>query len=129
MPRLAHRNPSCRRHRVSGQAVVTIDGSDISLGPYGTKASKEQYDRVLGEWLANGRRLPAPGGGTSELSIAELVEQFVVHADGYYRRPDGKPTTEPQTFRSAVRPLVRLLPIFGRNDRVTELGGTGADTK
>ena len=107
-PRLQGRNHSYCRYRASGQAVVTTDGTDIYLGPYGSKASKDQYDRVIGEWLANGRRLPATGGGSSDLAIAELVEQFLVHADGYYRKPDGMPTTEPQTFRSAVRPLVRL---------------------
>ncbi len=108
MPRLAHRNPSYRRHRVSGQAVVTIDGNDVYLGPYGSKASKDQYDRLIGEWLANGRRLPAPNGGVTDLAVAELVEQFLVHADGYYRKADGTPTTEPQTFRSAVRLMLRL---------------------
>jgi hypothetical protein len=46
MPRLIHSNPSYRKHRASGQAVVTIDGKDIYLGPHGTKASRNEYDRV-----------------------------------------------------------------------------------
>jgi hypothetical protein len=49
MPRLINRNPSYRRHRASGQAVVTINGQDVYLGPHGTAASKREYDRVLGE--------------------------------------------------------------------------------
>lgn len=32
MPRLTHLNPAYRRHRTSGQAVVTIDGHDFYLG-------------------------------------------------------------------------------------------------
>ena len=56
MPKLNHQNPSYRKHRASGQAIVTIGGRDIYLGPYGTKASKAEYDRIVSEWLANGRR-------------------------------------------------------------------------
>ena len=32
--------PKYRKHRASGQAVVTLNGRDIYLGPHGTKASK-----------------------------------------------------------------------------------------
>jgi hypothetical protein len=54
--------PSYRRHRQSGQAVVTLpDGlgrrKDILLGKYGTAVSRHEYARVVGEWEANGRRL------------------------------------------------------------------------
>jgi hypothetical protein len=57
MPRLTNRNPSYRRHRASGQAVVTLNGQDVYLGPHGTPASKREYDRVIGEWLARRREL------------------------------------------------------------------------
>ena len=59
MPRLMNRNPSYRRHKASGQAVVTLGGQDVYLGPHGTAASKREYDRVVGEWLARGRQLRA----------------------------------------------------------------------
>jgi hypothetical protein len=42
-------------HRASGQAVVTIAGQDHYLGPHGTTASRIEYDRLVGEWLAAGR--------------------------------------------------------------------------
>ena len=48
--------PAYRKHRRSGQAIVTLSGQDHYLGPHGTKASKSEYDRLVGEWLANGRR-------------------------------------------------------------------------
>ena len=51
--------PAYRKHRRSGQAIVTLSGQDHYLGPHGTKASKSEYDRVVGEWLANGRRTVA----------------------------------------------------------------------
>lgn len=61
MPRLSHALPKYRKHRGSGQAVVTLNGRDRYLGPYGTKASKREYDRLTGEWLANGRYPPILG--------------------------------------------------------------------
>ncbi len=44
--------PSYRRHRPSGQAVVTLDSRDIYLGPYRSPESRAKYDRVVAEWLA-----------------------------------------------------------------------------
>ena len=62
MPRLVRQVPRYCKHRASGQAVVTLSGQDFYLGPYGTKASKLEYDRLIAEWLASGRRpLVAPG--------------------------------------------------------------------
>jgi hypothetical protein len=52
MPRLVKALPSYRKHRSSGQAVVTLNGRDIYLGTHGTQASRIEYDRLTGEWLA-----------------------------------------------------------------------------
>ena len=49
--------PSYRHHKPTGQAVVTLNGKDFYLGPWKSKASIAEYDRLIGEWLANGRRL------------------------------------------------------------------------
>lgn len=46
--------PSYRRAR--GQAVVTLNGIDFYLGPYGSAQCRAEYDRVTAEWLARGRR-------------------------------------------------------------------------
>ena len=59
MPRLINRTPKYCLHRATGRAVVTLDGHDIYLGEHGFKASRREYDRLIGEWLANGRRSPA----------------------------------------------------------------------
>src|SRR5687768_5396343 len=56
MPQLTHRLPKYRKHKISGQAVVTVDGKDVYLWPYGTQASRDQYDRAIKEYIANGRR-------------------------------------------------------------------------
>ena len=53
MPRTAGLStPKYRKHRPTGQAVVTIAGKDHYLGPHGTKASIAEYDRLVGEWMA-----------------------------------------------------------------------------
>lgn len=49
--------PKYAKHRASGQAVVRLCDKDFYPGPHGTKTSKLEYDRLIGEWLANGRRL------------------------------------------------------------------------
>ena len=54
MPQPKSALPQYRKHS-SGQARVTIDGRDHLLGPYGTKASKREYDRLIAEFLAGGR--------------------------------------------------------------------------
>jgi len=52
------RIPAYRKHKPSGQAVVTLNGKDHYLGPHRTAASKEAYNRLVQEWLVRGRRLP-----------------------------------------------------------------------
>jgi len=105
MPKLLHRNPAYRKHRASGQAIVTIDGHDHYLGPYGTRASRGEYDRVIAEWLAAGRHSPVP---ISDLTIAELMVLYLEHCRTYYRRPDGTPTNETDCIIQALRPLKEL---------------------
>jgi len=95
------RVPSYRRHKPSGQAVVTLNGRDIYLGKWGTKASRAEYDRLIGEWLAGGRSLPNADDG---VSVSELVLAYWRFAKRYYRK-DGKPTTALDGVRQSLRPL------------------------
>jgi hypothetical protein len=67
------RLPKYRKHKASGQAIVTLNGRDHYLGPHGTQASKREYDRLTTEWLANGRQSPTVG---SDLTIVELLTRF-----------------------------------------------------
>ena len=46
MPKLRNSVPKYRRHKASGQAVVTLDGKDFYLGPHNSKVSiAEDYYR------------------------------------------------------------------------------------
>lgn len=115
MPKLTRRNPSYRLHRPSGQAIVTLGGRMFYLGTHGSAASNKEYDRRISEWLANGRSLPPAarsGDGTdTRFTVVELIARYLQHVKGYYRKPDGTPTTEQDTIRQALRPLKRL---YGR---------------
>jgi hypothetical protein len=109
MPILTHAVPTYRRHKSTGQAVVTLDGRDFYVGKYKSKKSRDEYDRLVGQWQANGRRLPAalrPTGG--EISVVELIDAYWQHAKQYYVK-DGRPTSEQYCFRSATRPPERSL--------------------
>ena len=104
MPKLSPKTlPKYRKHRPSGRAVVTLDGNYFYLGPYGSKVSRAEYDRVVGEWQANGRKLPTQGA--ADISINELMLAYVQFVEAYYRKPDGTPTTEVANIRYALKPL------------------------
>ena len=71
--------PKYRKHKRSGQAIVTLSGKDFYLGPHGTKASKLEYDRLIGEWLANGRQLPSQNRYEDEYKVAQLCLAYWQH--------------------------------------------------
>src|SRR4051812_17068228 len=72
------RTPSYRLHRPSGQAVVTLDSRDIYLGRYNSPESRAEYDRLIAEWLTNGRRLPGPTSESgTDLTINELLLAYL----------------------------------------------------
>jgi integrase len=97
-----------RKHVASGQAVVTIYGRDIYLGPYGTKASKAEYDRVIGEWLVSGRHPAELATSRFDLTVVEIADRFWNHVQAYYRHPDGTPTSEVECFKHPLKLLNRL---------------------
>ena len=73
------------------------------------EAVQAAYDRLIAEWLANGRRAPASTDTVeNSLSISELLLSFWRHAEQHYRREDGSPTTELDDFRLSLRPLREL---------------------
>ena len=65
-----------------GQAIVTLDGRDFYLGPHGTQTSKREYDRLVGEWQANGRRLPVEPG--TVVTVTELCAAYWRFCKTYY---------------------------------------------
>ena len=94
--------PSYRKHKRSGQAVVTLNGQDFYLGTHGSKASKAEYDRLIGEWLTNGHtRLDVELG---QITISELCSAYWKFAQGYYVK-NGKKTDELAGLKTAIKTL------------------------
>lgn len=80
--KIAARVPSYRLHKASGQAVVTINGRDHYLGKWNTAAGKAKYDRVIAEYLANGRQLKSE----DEKTVEYVTNAYLVFAQQYYRK-------------------------------------------
>jgi integrase len=113
--------PAYRLHRPTGQAVVSFNRRDFYLGKFGTPESRAEYDRLVAEWLSNGRRLtpkatePAddskPARSTKPapvFTIHELVAAYwKQHVTTYYVK-DGRPTSEQDNIRQALRFVIRL---------------------
>ncbi|MAT69910.1 MAG: integrase [Planctomycetaceae bacterium] len=108
MPRISgHSVPKYRKHRASGQAVVTINGHDHYLGPHGTKASRIEYDRLITEWLASGRSA-SYGTPAAVVTVVELANDYVKFAKRHYGDAFN---SEWRRVKFIIRPLVDL---YGR---------------
>ena len=105
------KTPSYRLQKASGRAVVTLNGADRYLGVFGTPESRAAYDRLIAEWLANGRRIPE---ADADVTVVELIAAHWKHAETYYADTPNTLTN----IRHAVRPLKRL---YGRT-RAADFG-------
>jgi len=103
------RIPTYRLHRASGQAIVTLNGQDVYLGPHRSRVSRQEYDRVVGEWLARDRRL-AVDEEKETTTVNEVILRYAEFARSYYVR-DGKSTAEFSPIKQVLK-VVRHL--YGR---------------
>jgi integrase len=104
------RIPKYRLHRPTGLGVVRLNGHDVYLGLHGTPESRQKYERVIAEWLANGRVLPPrppASAPTNGLAMCELMLAFLEHAKRYYVK-NGKSTGEHENVGDALRPVAAL---------------------
>jgi integrase len=108
MPKLApHANPKLCHHKATGRAVVTLNGREFYCGDFGDPAARRKYDRLIAEWIANGR---APLCSESDLSLIEVLASFKQHAKEYYADRDGSLSREGQNYFTL---LVRLGRMYG----------------
>lgn len=99
--------PKYRKH-VHGQARVTINGRDYYLGPWKSKASILEYDRIIAEFLASGRS-PTFGIEKCQLTIAMVMADYLRHAREYYGT--GK-QSELHRIKPALKPVKQLYANF-----------------
>lgn len=109
MPKLKGRVPQYRKHKHSGQAVVTLCGQDHYLGPHGSEQSVREYDRLIAEWLAHERQpLISRRPAAERPTVNHVILAFWNHAKVHYRKTDGSATSELNCYQLALRPLRRL---------------------
>ncbi len=106
MPNPSRRVPKYRHHKATGQAVVTLSGTDFYLGPHGSQVSIAEYDRLVAEWLTSGRRLPRRDE-ESGFTVNELLVAYWGHCERHYQK-NGKPTSEQSCIKVALGPVRRL---------------------
>ena len=103
MPKLKNHIPKlCRHHK--GQAFVKIDGSQVWLGRYGDALTQEKYDRLIAEWLANGRSIPMhiAENDPSPISVTEVIAEYWSYSRAMYAE------NTIHKIKSALRPLQHL---------------------
>ena len=91
--------PSYRHHKASGQAFVHLSGKHVYLGPHGTKLSRDNYDRVVAEWLNRGRSL-SQHQAKAATSIAVLLNGF--------RKSDVIPDSHRDAYAAVIKIMARL---------------------
>jgi len=84
-----------------GRPAFASTGKNHYLGVFGSAASRDAYDRLIGDWIS--KRDPK----RLRLTVDDLALRFLEHAESYYRHLDGTPTRTADHFRMALRPLVQ----------------------
>ena len=82
--------PNRRFHKHSGQAFVVLlchDGVRRChyLGKYNSPESQSEYDRLIGIYTANGRKMPPPESPSKGILVGELAVKYLQWAEGYYQ--------------------------------------------
>ena len=126
-----HSLPQVRLHSGSGHARVRINGTEHWLGRFGSPEAQAAYDRLLAEYLANGRQvaprpkaerqetpppIPQPEAVpanpppdiapvSAEMTVAEVCVLFMEHAKTYYKLSDGRLSSSYDGMLQAVNAL------------------------
>lgn len=96
----------CRLKRPSGKhtAYVTLNGTRVYLGDFGTPEADQAYDRAVSEWISRGRRPCIP---QEDAVIAECVETYLTHVEGYYQN-------SPSSLNRVKYVFKHLLALYSR---------------
>jgi hypothetical protein len=78
--------PKYCQHKASNRAFIRIGGKMYHLGQYGSPASRREYDRIIAEFVTNGRQ---PFQQSDELTIDALILRFLDYAEQERNYCDG----------------------------------------
>ena len=96
--------PKYCKHKPSGRAYVRIGSKMYYLGKYGSDISRREYDRIIAEFVANGRQ---PFYGADEILVEALIARFLDYAEkelNYSTPAEGR-----------IRKILRLLnKLYGK---------------
>ena len=70
--------PKYCHHKSTDRAYVRIKGKTFYLGKYGTQASRREYDRVIAEFVTNGRQA---FHDPDEILVEQLIIRFIDTAE------------------------------------------------
>src|SRR5207237_753791 len=86
--------PAYRLQKARGCAVVTIDGHDHYLGPFGSPSSKQKYAALIRAWQQRqeqpAAKPDAPLMPNDRPAVNELILAYLKHARDYYRLNHGE---------------------------------------
>lgn len=125
MPKLLKRPPKYRLHKSTGQAVVSVHGEVIQLGPFGSPRSHERYQQEVERWRA-GLFQQHPDQAAAEpepieislrdlqvrrwrglpVTLNEIALLYEAYAHGYYVK-NGKLTREGEQVSEMLRLMLR----------------------
>lgn len=100
--------PKLRTHKATGQGYVVLNGQAIYLGRADKPETERRYHQVIAEWLANDRQ---PRVTPDQMTVKELIARFWLHAETYYRDPDGSVSRELDNIRDALRLVKELFAL------------------
>ncbi len=95
MPRLKKGAlPAYRHHKARNCGVVTLDGRDYYLGPFGSPSSKQLYAGLIRAWQERQANPEAATDGPlvphERPTVNELILVYLKHARDYYRPNQGE---------------------------------------
>lgn len=111
--------PKHCRHKAKNLGYVRFPGNPrpIYTKRWGTDEANAEYDRLIAEWLANGRHYRREAEATSSYLIRDLVADYLEAFDA-----DHVGSRQPETLRYAVKPLLRMWGASDANEfRPSEL--------
>ncbi len=114
---MSKRLPKLCHHKRSGRGYVTdpFTRLEVYLGVYDTPECQVAYDRWIVALIARRQEVASGAPPGSRLRVAQLLSDFLDHAENYYRK-HGKITSEVRTFREVARVVNELFGTLAVDD-------------